>query len=44
MKYLFPSIIIGLMLAASAVAFGMGDFRRGVYWLAGALLNIAVTF
>jgi hypothetical protein len=43
-KVFFPSLIIALMLGASAVAFGLGDFRRGVYWLSGAILNVAVTF
>ena len=44
MKYLFPSIIITLMIGASVVGFATGDVRRGVYWLAGAVLNVAVTF
>jgi hypothetical protein len=43
-KYLFPSIVIAMMLGASAVAFGCGDYRRGTYWLAGAILNVAATF
>ena len=40
----FPLVLVALMLSASVVYFITGDVRRGVYWFAGAVLNIAVTF
>jgi hypothetical protein len=41
---IFPSILIFLMLCA-AVGYGIsGDWRKTIYWIAGAVLNIAVTF
>ena len=39
----FALIIIGLSLLSSAAYYAVGDWRRGTYWLAGAVLNITVT-
>lgn len=39
-----PSLLIGLMLAASLIYLSAGDGWRATYWFAGALLNIAVTY
>jgi len=41
---LFPYIIIALSFLASLVCFCCYDLRRGIYWLAAAVLNAAVTF
>lgn len=39
-----PVVMIVLMLGASIVYYLKGDIRHGTYWLAGAVLNISVTF
>jgi len=41
---LLPYIIIALSFLASGVCFCCCDPRRGIYWLAAAVLNLAVTF
>jgi hypothetical protein len=41
---IFPVALIILDLAASAVCFSHGDVRRGIYWIAAAVLTITVTF
>lgn len=43
MKYAFPLTIVALMTAASVPYFAEGDWRRGVYWLAAATINLVVT-
>lgn len=42
---LFPIILIVLQAAASCV-YGLqhGDWRRAIYWAAGAVITAAVTF
>lgn len=40
----FPTILIALDALAGAVYFGKGDIRRGIYWLAAAVLTSCVTF
>lgn len=42
-KYL-PIAMIVLAAGASIIYFYNGDIRKGVYWLAAAVLNISVTF
>ena len=42
--WLFPLLLIVLDLAAAAVWFAAGDWRKGVYWLAAAVLTTVVTF
>ena len=41
MTKIFPSIIIVLSIGAAIVYFVNHDPRLGVYWLAGAVLNLA---
>ncbi len=36
-RYLFPTVMVLLNLGAAAVCFASGDWRRGVYWVAGAV-------
>lgn len=40
----FPTIMIVLMLGAAVVYLMHGDIRKGVYWIAGAVINISVTY
>ena len=44
MNKIFPTIIIVLMLGASIVYVFDGNVRQSIYWLAAAVLNIAVTY
>ena len=41
---LFAWSIIVLSAAASIGYFAQGDVRHGVYWLAGAVLNVCMTW
>jgi len=41
---ILPALLIFLDAAASLVYFAAGDFRRGVYWAAAAVLTASVTF
>lgn len=41
---IMPTLMIIAMAIASIIYFIKGDARHGTYWLAGAVLNIAVTF
>lgn len=38
-----PFVIIALMFTACIPYFWIGDWRRGTYWLAAAVLNLAIT-
>ena len=40
----FPCILIFLDAMAGVVCIGTGDVKKGIYWLAAAVLNITVTF
>lgn len=40
----FPAVLIGLDVAASAGYAFEGDVRRAVYWFAAAVLTWTVTF
>ncbi len=42
--YIFPLVLITLDLCAGVVYLASGDVRKFVYWIAAAVLNIAVTF
>lgn len=44
MQYIFPSVLIALNIAAGIMCFISKDYKKGVYWLAAAVLNISVTF
>lgn len=43
-EYIFPLLLIILDIGAGIVYGAAGDYRKLVYWLAAAVLNIAVTF
>ena len=44
LKYIFPLILIILDIAAGVVYGYQGDYKKLIYWLAAAILNITVTF
>lgn len=41
---LLPCIMIALQAVSGLVYFAHGDWRQGTYWLAAAVLTVAVTF
>lgn len=41
---LFPIVLIVLQGCASAVYASHADWRRMIYWIAGAVITAAVTF
>jgi len=41
---LFPTVLIVLQAAACAVYATHGDWRRTIYWVAGAVITAAVSF
>ena len=43
-KYIFPCVLIALDLGAGIMYAFEGDWRKVVYWVAAAVLNVAVTF
>jgi hypothetical protein len=43
-QYIFPVLLIALDVGAAAVYGVAGDWRKVVYWIAAAVLNITVTF
>ena len=43
-KYIFPVILILLDIGAGIVYAASGDWKKLIYWLAAAVLNITVTF
>lgn len=43
-KFIFPIALIALNVGAAAMCFIGKDYKKGVYWLAAAVLNICVTF
>lgn len=43
-QYIFPLILIALDLGSAAVNGFHKDWRMMVYWIAAAVLSIAVTF
>jgi len=43
-KYLFPGLIILESLGASIMYGFAGDYRRMIYWFAGAVITSSVTF
>ena len=42
--YLFPLILIIIYILAAIVYLYGKDYKKAVYWLAAAVLNICVTF
>ena len=43
-EYLFPLALIVLDLAAAIVYAVQRDYKKAVYWVAAAVLNVTVTF
>ena len=43
-KYIFPVTLIVLDLLAGLVYGFCGDWKKLIYWIAAAVLNITVTF
>lgn len=41
---IFPLVLIALDVGAAVMCFIGKDYKKGVYWLAAAVLNICVTF
>lgn len=41
---IFPVILILLNLGAAIMSGTAGDFKKMVYWVAAAVLNVTVTF
>ena len=41
---LFPALLILLDVGAAIMWWASGDWRRGVYWLAAAVLTAVVTW
>ena len=42
--YIFPLILIALDVGAGLVYAVHGDYKKLIYWIAVAVLNITVTF
>jgi len=42
--YIFPLILIIIDVLAAIPYFIHGDYKKGIYWIAAAILNICVTF
>ena len=43
-QYIFPCVLILLDLCAAGVCAISRDYKKTVYWIAAAVLNITVTF
>lgn len=43
-QYIFPVVLIVLDVGAAIIYATEKDWRKTVYWLAAAVLNITVTF
>lgn len=41
---IFPVVLIALDVGAGIVYAAQGDWKKAVYWIAAAVLNITVTF
>lgn len=44
MNKVFPTILIVLNFAASAVYLFDGDWRKTAYWFAAGVLNLSITY
>lgn len=42
--YIFPCLLIALNVGAAIMYATQGNWRKVVYWVAAAVLNITVTF
>ena len=43
-EQILPILLIIIDVLAAVVCFIQKDIRRGIYWLAAAVLNVTVTF
>ena len=43
-ELIFPLLLIILDFGAAVMYGASGDFKKAVYWIAAAILNITVTF
>lgn len=43
-KYIFPSLLILLDIGAAIMCAVAGDWKKTIYWIAAAVLNVTVTF
>ena len=43
-EYIFPLLLILLDVGAAIVYALQKDYKKSVYWIAAAVLNLAVTF
>jgi len=43
-EHIFPLLLILIDIVAAIMYFVKGDTKRGVYWIAAAVLNYTVTF
>lgn len=43
-ELIFPVLLILLDVGASVVYLANGDWKKAIYWVAAAVLNITVTF
>lgn len=43
-EYFFPLLLIVLDVSAASVYFFSGDYKKAIYWIAVAVLNVCVTF
>lgn len=42
--YIFPAALIVLDIGAAVICVIGKDYKRAIYWLAAAVLNVCVTF
>ena len=43
-EYIFPLLLILLDVGAAVIYAVQKDYKKAVYWIAAAILNVAVTF
>lgn len=43
-QYIFPVLLIVLDVGSAVVYGATGDWKKVIYWVAAAVLNVAVTF
>ena len=43
-QYIFPVLLIILDVGAAIMCALNGDYKKAIYWIAAAVLNVTVTF
>lgn len=43
-QYIFPILLMVLDIGAAIMCFFSGDWKKGIYWIAAAILSATVTF